>query len=203
MSGDKMKENNTDQKEMQSENIKRKMDGNMLMSFAAIFLSAGTLFILIYQSNLISKQFELQQQQQFASAMPYLLLGLNNDGSNIKFVLANQGLGPAFVEVVRVHYKDTIFENFDLASAHHHLGKLDNNIIDIYSYSNIFPGLLLSPQEKIEHLNLKLSKDIKNDLFTNGDAELEIEYTSIYNERWRIKGVFGIPEKIDRNRLND
>lgn len=197
------KEINTVQQETRSKNPKRKIDGNLLMSFAAIFLSAGTLFILIYQSNLISKQFELQQRQQFASAMPYLLLGLSNDGSNIKFVLANQGLGPAFVEVVRVHYKDTIFENSDLASAHYHLGKMDKNINELYSYSNIFPGLLVSPQEKIEHLNLELSEDIKYDLLTNGDAELEIEYRSIYHERWRIKGVFGIPEKIESERLLD
>lgn len=175
---------------------KRRLDGNLLMSFAAIFLSAGTLFILIYQSNLISKQFELQQQQQFASAMPYLMLSGSFDGTNIKVNLSNQGLGPAFIEAVRVHYKDTVFENSDLAKAYPFLKKMDKNISEAKSYSSILAGLLIPSQESIEHLHLVVPKELKYDLIIEGFAQLEIEYRSIYNERWRVRGFFGIPERI-------
>lgn len=47
-------------------------DSNKLVSFSAILISAVSLFILIYQTNLASKQFELEQKQQLASVKPYL-----------------------------------------------------------------------------------------------------------------------------------
>lgn len=197
MSANKETENDYQQQEAQPQKSKRRLDGNLLMSFAAIFLSAGTLFILIYQSNLISKQFELQQQQQFASAMPYLMLGVaEDDGRNFKVFLWNQGLGPAFIEAVRVHYKDTVLENSDLEEAYSFLEKMDKNISTYTYYSNIFPGRLMSSQETIEHIQFTRPEDIKYDLITNGDAQLEIEYRSIYNERWRIRGLNGLPERI-------
>lgn len=203
MAADDEKEINTVPQDNLSTRAKRKLDGNMLMSFAAIFLSAGTLFILIYQSNLISKQFELQQQQQFASAMPYLMLGKDDDGSNITISLTNHGLGPAFVEAIRVYYKDTVFENLDLAYTYDYLQDVDENIITLYSYSTIFSGQLISPQETKGHLILKKAENAEYDPFSNGDAQLEIEYRSIYNERWRIRDIIGIPEKIESKRLKD
>lgn len=177
---------------------KRKIDGNLLMSFAAIFLSAGTLFILIYQSNLISKQFELQREQQFASVMPYLMLEKgNDDGSKYSIYVTNQGLGPAFVETVRVHYKDTVLERSDLFEAYSYLQKTDTNISVAQYYSTISAGRLIASQETIEHLHLTRRTDMEYDPLTNGDAQLEIEYRSIYNERWRVTGTGGIPERIE------
>lgn len=197
MSANKETENQHQQEKTQSPKSKKWLDGNLLMSFAAIFLSAGTLFILIYQSNLISKQFELQQQQQFASAMPYLMLSSTYDGSNFSINLTNQGLGPAFVEAVRVHYKDTVLENSDLFNAYSFLEQTDKNFSVAVSYSSILPGLLIPSLEEIKHLQMVVPKDIKYDLISEGDAQLEIEYRSIYNERWRIRGLYGIPERIE------
>lgn len=187
---------NEPQQEAQSQ--KRKLDGNLLMSFAAIFLSAGTLFILIYQSNLISKQFELEREQQLALVMPYLMLEKgNDDGSKYSIYVTNQGLGPAFVEAVRVHYKDTVIEHSDLFKAYPYLQKADTNISLAQYYSTIAAGRLIASQETIEHLHLTRQKDMEYDLLTNGDAQLEIEYRSIYNQRWRVTGTDGIPERIE------
>lgn len=190
-------ENDTIPRENEPAKGKRRIDGNLLMSFAAIFLSAGTLFILIYQSNLISKQFELQQQQQFASAMPYLMMSGSFDGTNVKINISNQGLGPAFIEAIRVHYKDTVFENSDLAEAYPFLKKADKNISEAKTYSTIRAGLLIPSQENIEHLHLVRPEELKYDLILEGYAQLEIEYRSIYNEKWRVRGFFGVPERIE------
>lgn len=197
MAENKQTEDELKQQEAKPDTGKRRIDGNLLMSFAAIFLSAGTLFILIYQSNVISKQFELQQQQQFASAMPYLMLSSEFDGTNLRINVSNQGLGPAFVEAVRVHYKDTVFENSDFFNAYYYLKKMDKNISEAKSYHTIKAGLLIPSQESIQHFHLVRPEELKYDLIMEGFAQLEIEYRSIYNERWRVRGFFGIPERIE------
>jgi hypothetical protein len=177
---------------------KRKIDGNLLMSFAAIFLSAGTLFILIYQSNLISKQFELQQKQQYASVMPYLMVSIgNSDDEGYELFIINQGLGPAFIEEVNIHYKDTVFRDHDFFSAYSLLKEQSPNIGTINFFGNIFKGRVLAANEHIVHLSMATPDSLNAEIIRDGVAQMEIVYKSIYDEKWRVMGLSDIPEKVE------
>lgn len=88
-------------------------------------------------------------------------------------------------------------EASDLVRAYSCLFKRDRNISEVQHYSNIFVGRLISSQERIDHLRLTRPKDFEYDLLTNGDAQLEIEYKSIYNEKWHITGISGLPERVE------
>ncbi|MFD2035042.1 hypothetical protein ACFSKL_09580 [Belliella marina] len=74
-------------------------DSNRLLSFSAIFISVVSLFILIYQTSLATKQFELEQKQQLASVMPYLQQWNGyQDEEEFSIIVENFGIGPAFIK---------------------------------------------------------------------------------------------------------
>ena len=172
-------------------------DSNTLLTFSAIFISLVTLFILIYQTSLASKQFDLEQKQQLASVMPYVQIGVGHSTTEeFKIFISNNGIGPAFIKEVRVHYDGKLYENVDFAA-------LINQGIDmyqgkLYEYANIFPGRVLPSNENVLHVSIAKGgeSNINNDIFYNGKAELEIEYASIYDERWVVRGLFNEPVKI-------
>ncbi|KEO72274.1 hypothetical protein [Anditalea andensis] len=95
------------------DNSKFWKDSNRLLSFSAMFISAVTLFILIYQTSLATKQFDLEQKQQLASVMPYLLVATSYMSEDeFTVTVENLGIGPAFIKNVQVHYKDSILSKY-------------------------------------------------------------------------------------------
>ena len=77
-----------------------------LLSLFAFLVSVGTFSTFAYQTYLI-------QKQQYVSTMPYLMLFLNSDGSGEytqhSISLANNGIGPAFIQDIKIHYRDSIY----------------------------------------------------------------------------------------------
>lgn len=74
-----------------------------IVSFSAVLISIGTLIVLIYQTNLMS-------QQQRLSVLPYVTMG--NMGAytpNSRYMVFNNGIGPAFVEKIKVKYKGNTY----------------------------------------------------------------------------------------------
>ena len=173
-------------------------DSNTLLSFSAIFISAVTLFILIYQTNLATKQFDLEQKQQLATVMPYLHIAIGTmDSDEFTLTLENFGLGPAFIKDFRIYYKDSIYEKVDY-------GILVDRLRDAYDYGdyanyyqNILSGSVIAPNTNLEQINISKGNrsDIRDDIFLTEELELEIEYASIYGERWVVRGLFNEPVK--------
>ncbi|HSJ69190.1 MAG TPA: hypothetical protein VK921_16030 [Anditalea sp.] len=171
-------------------------DSNTLLTFSAIFISLATLFILIYQTSLASKQFDLEQKQQLASVMPYIQISAGHSTpEEFKIFITNDGIGPAFLKNIRVHYEGDVYENIDLAKF------IINEKITyqgaLYEYANIFPGNVIPANQSISHLRILKGKqpNIDKDIFYTGQVELEIEYASIYDERWIVRGLFNEPVK--------
>jgi len=171
-------------------------DSNTLLTFSAIFISLVTLFILIYQTSLASKQFDLEQKQQLASVMPYIQVSAGHSNKDeFKIFITNDGIGPAFIKNVRVYYQEEIYEKKDLAKF------ILNDLTDyegyLYEYSNLFAGNVIPANQSLTHLKIQKGKqnNISNDIFYTGQVELEIEYASIYDERWVVRGLFNEPVK--------
>ena len=88
------------------------------ISLTAFFVSVATLFILLYQTNLSHKQYELVREEQYASVMPYLVISYSSDLdvyspdsiTSYELFLSNNGLGPAFIEEVKVIYQGKTYQ---------------------------------------------------------------------------------------------
>jgi len=166
-------------------------NSNKIVSSSAILISLMTLFILVYQTKII-------QQEQRMSVLPYLSLSNYNTGTpNYKYVLKNDGIGPAFIEKVEITYDGKTYDS-DLSIF------LEKNFpemkdIDSVFHSNISPGRLIPAGEAISifevHNSLSSSKRLY-ELLHRHNIGIKITYKSAYNEKWFITKKTDFPKKI-------
>ena len=161
----------------------------------AIIASLGTLFTIVYQTNLIRKQ-------QYASVLPYLEMwdsSPGREGLNYAYVLKNNGIGPAFIKEVKIHYKDTAYQT-DPGIFTYRVIKPVDSIINYY-YNNIKPGTVIPAGTRIELVGVKndsINAPILKKWFARTDSlELEIIYESVYGERWSAKGTAQEPKSLN------
>lgn len=181
------------------DNSKFWKDSNRLLSFSAMFISAVTLFILIYQTSLATKQFDLEQKQQLASVMPYIQVVIGNwDSEEFTVFVENYGVGPAFIKNIKTHYKDSIYVNTDYPIMVNNLIKegVYDGALDFYS--NLGAGSVIPAGRLVEHMKITKGErpNVHHDIFLTDEVEIEIEYASIYDERWIVKVLATEPVKI-------
>jgi len=174
-------------------------NSNRLLSLSAILISAVTLFILIYQTRLASKQFDLEQRQQLASVMPYLLIATGYSNSEeFSVIIENLGIGPAFVKNVRMHYKGEVYEDTDYPLMYERLRGMEDYQGQMGMYSNIMKGAVIPAGRELHHMQIFKGKrpTIHDDIIRKDSVQIEIEYASIYDERWVVKGLHSEPVMI-------
>lgn len=169
---------------------KRFWNSDKILSFTAILISLLTLVVFLYQTNLMRKQ-------QLLSVLPYLAIGNYGLGtSNFTLVLQNDGIGPAFIEDQKIIYLDSTY-HMDLPGfLYAHVPAMDS--LSNISYSNIYPGKMIPPNEKIELLRVNESIEDELKLLRLLEAleiDYEIHYRSIYNERWVLRSGETSPQK--------
>ncbi|MEM9723080.1 MAG: hypothetical protein AAGA10_27680, partial [Bacteroidota bacterium] len=87
-------------------------DGDKVMSIAAMFISLGTLSVLVYQARMAKEQQALFRKQQMMSVYPYLSIFNNGTGGkNYKIALENTGIGPAILRSVKVYAKGNTYDD--------------------------------------------------------------------------------------------
>jgi len=165
---------------------KRFWNTEKLMSFLAIILSVGTLIVFIYQTNLIKKQ-------QYASVYPYLEMGFHGRGTEqMKFVLSNEGVGPAMIKSVQIRQKGEVYEG--------QFSGFLREMTDAEKGDSIqyLAGKMLAVGAHLDLIDCRnaYTSDRMSELISEYEMEVEIEYESIYGERWRIGGGNKIPKKI-------
>ena len=162
-----------------------------LMSLLAILLSVCTLFVFIYQTNLIRKE-------QYASVFPYLQMGFSGSGSaNMSYMLMNEGVGPALIKDVVVLTDEGEYEGSLIELLDELLTKTSRDSLD-FVYSDLVPGNMLPAGETIELVrtrNWYSSQKIQEALMTKVE-ELVVVYESIYGERWRASSNNTVPQKV-------
>jgi FtsP/CotA-like multicopper oxidase with cupredoxin domain len=77
-------------------------NSDRLFGVAAFLISMGMFFVYIYEARLF-------QKQQYASALPYLEMWNSGGGSSYRLLLVNNGVGPAFVRKMGVHYRGKVY----------------------------------------------------------------------------------------------
>lgn len=170
---------------------KRFWNTEKLMSFLAIILSVGTLAVFIYQTNLIKKQ-------QYAAVYPYLEMGFHGRGTeHMKFVLSNEGVGPAMIKSVQIRRNGEVYEGRFYSFLREMVETEKADSIQ-YLYSDIVGGKMLAVGAHLDLIDCQnaYTSDRMSELLNEYKLELEIEYESIYGERWRIGGESQVPEKV-------
>ena len=156
------------------------------LSMVAIIASLGTLFTIVYQTNLI-------REQQYASVLPYLEIWNSSNKESYKLVLINNGIGPAFINDVSISFKDSTYHMDPANFLEQVIQKLDtvNNV----GHSNIMAGGLIPAGRKVDLLEVK--EDSTNayrlwSWFSGNDTSridkpnIIITYSSVYGEKWKI-----------------
>ncbi len=190
-------------------NIRKYFNPDKIVGTSAFIISLGTFLALVYQARISHEQAELSREQAklnreqaelireqgelnrkalYNSMLPYLHL-YNTQLNTYELVLENNGLGPAFIQDIRVHYKGKIYEgdhnNFLLKVI------LPTQAIN-YHYTNIGKGMVIPAGRKI---SLVVAHDpVINtirlrEIFEKQTATLEITYSSVYDEKWKLDGM--------------
>lgn len=180
-----------------------------IVGLTALIVSLLTLIVFVYQTNLLRKQ-------QYMSAYPHLSLMNEKSGTlQYSFGLSNHGVGPAFIESVKVSASNDMVYDDIIHYVEKTMGKQDS--IN-YVYSNLWVGRLIPANEKINLIQLldenmikdwglvttvkttKSTLDRANKLYqilNDDEIDIEIIYSSVYGEKWRIGNHSNVPKKIE------
>ena len=116
----------------------RKWNTDRIIGICAILISLGSLFIIVYQTQII-------HDSERASVMPYLELGMSIDDSQQRITIGNTGLGPAFVKSIEIlENEESIYEGPPSVFA---LSQISSDTIQFEKYYSdlILPGMLIPP----------------------------------------------------------
>lgn len=172
-----------------------KWSSDRWFSLVAIITSFGTLFTIVYQTQLTRKQ-------QYASVLPYLEMWNNRpgpQGHNYQYTLYNNGIGPAFIKDFKVHYQDSIYEMDPATFTIEVIKPLDS--VANFRYSNISKGRLIPAGQQLNLIgvtNDTVNAPILVKWFGSDDSlQVEIIYESVYGERWSAKGLAQEPKALN------
>jgi hypothetical protein len=183
----------------------KKLNADRIVSVSAIIVSLATVFLIIYQTNLM-------RQEQKSSVMPSLMIGYGSSNDTLNNILneriwiENRGLGPAFIQKILV--KDSLGK---------HEGDLYNYFEVINSNKNavgirrVFPGLIIPKNEGMtlyQKYSDSASKVTLGNYFQypyepsnlskieNHSAVIIIYYTNIYDDEWKIESHSSVPTEV-------
>lgn len=148
----------------------------LTFSVLAVLISLLTLFVYIYQSNLM-------KTQQKMSVWPHLSFGPSAGQDYFRLILINKGVGPALVRDVKIKVNGLQLEGVE--------DIIPDSIDAPFSYSSIWPGQVIMAGEKLEVL---ATEDVRvvNHLFNlmkKDQLAVEICYCSVYDDCWTSYGM--------------
>jgi hypothetical protein len=186
-----------------------RLNTDRVVSLTAMLVGLGSLFIIVYQTALL-------REQQSASALPYVMVGIVANPERTYITARNTGVGPALIEDVVVRYQG---------------GEVKKDPHDFFSevrpeaaamglgVDRLIPGRLVSAGEVVWMLGTDgerapplLGEFLS--LFDLGDAPqswydgvgvrksgpdkaiIEITYRSVYGERWRVTSDSVVPREL-------
>jgi hypothetical protein len=173
---------------------KKFWNADKVVSLSAMSIALFTLVVLLYQSHILDKQYEVTVKQQKASVLPYIQLFAISGDDSFAIKITNKGLGPAFIKGLYIKEKDSTFLHYSLYDFY-----VDNNTDTVYSYNaaGIIDGVVLSPGEEMELFSarggssgLEPIRDFFYPYFSKDDQMFFIEYQSVFGDGWIINTAF-------------
>jgi hypothetical protein len=188
-----------------------RINTDRVLAVSAMLVGLGSLFIIVYQTILL-------REQQSASALPYLMLGMQTNSERTYLFARNTGVGPALIDDVVVRYQgrelrqdpyDFVLEvRPDVASAGLRLGVdklIPGRLVPAGEWINMFgadgdTGRVMEttllglfdigevPQSWYDNTGVPKSGPDK--------AIIEVTYRSVYGERWRVSSDSVVPRPL-------
>lgn len=159
-----------------------------ILSTSALFISVISLIALIYQSYLAREENKLIQMQQSASVLPHLNQWYSDYNNAFKFVVGNKGVGPAFIEDVKIDLDKThTFNNTN--DLFHYIFKNTKGLDTIpYITSTLIKGFVLPANEEINVLEVNGTENIKilKEALNTKDIVYKIKYRDVYGSEWLL-----------------
>jgi hypothetical protein len=187
--------------------IRDSFSTDRIVSLSAMVVGVSSLFVTVYQTHLM-------RQAQSASALPYLMVGVQSNSEGAYLTLSNKGLGPALLESVRIRHEGRTFDE----DPHDFFVRMrpDRNNSAL-AVDRLAVGRLIPAGERLMTLGMdgdergRMLVDLLN-LYELADvprawlaalkvpanarrAVIEITYASVYGERWRITSDRLVPER--------
>jgi hypothetical protein len=187
-----------------------KLNTDRIVSLSAMVAGLGSLFIIVYQTH-------LTRQAQHASMLPYLMFAVSANDGGVHIALSNAGVGPALVEDIRVRYRGQAFEgdahDFYLAQG---LATTEDLSVNSVMSGRLIPAgawlEMVGVEDAVgtergqaflgEVLRLFEVAEVPDSWYAAfGDAPsdqavIEIVYTSVYGDRWRVRSDQIVPEQL-------
>ncbi len=187
---------------------RRVWDADRVLSLSAMAVGVCSLFITLYQTH-------LTRQAQQASVLPYLAFAIISTNDGAYLTLRNDGVGPGRLDAVRVHYKGrtTALDPYDFYLANRSGPRPAGLAVD-----RVTPGRLLPANSTIMMLGSSSSTDgpaVLREMITMfaladvppswidelkargvDKAVIEIDFSSVYGDRWRIRSDQLVPKPL-------
>ena len=169
---------------------KKFWSSDKFLSLLAFLISIGTFFTFAYQTYLI-------QKQQYASVLPYLSIRYDVGSEYFRIDVANNGVGPAIIQDFMVIYGDSIYTSTNQLV--YGMIKPDSSGNYAISSFDLSAGYALPSKQTITILSSRSTQmaDSLKTLFLSGSAKIEIVYSSVFKEKWRITTDSYAPESVD------
>lgn len=185
------------------------LNTDRVVSLSAMLVGLGSLFIIVYQTALL-------REQQAASALPYVMVGVMANPDRTYIVARNTGVGPALIEEVVIRYHGSAIKK----DPHDFFREArPQAVTGGFSVDRLIPGRLVSAGEAVlmlgtegEQAPVMLGEFLK--MFDLGDAPqswydsvdapksgpdkaiIEITYRSVYGDRWRVMSDTVVPQAL-------
>jgi hypothetical protein len=179
-----------------------KFDADRVLAVSAMAVSIGTLAALGYSTY-------LTRQAQHASVLPYLYVALSSNERGANLLLENTGIGPALVDDVRIHYqgRDVFADPYDfylglhpeqkgLAVDHVAPGRLIPAGATLQMFGSVDPQFLKPLLQLFDVSDVPDSWYEGQGMTRKNKAVIEITFSSVYGDRWRIRSDRVVPERF-------
>lgn len=179
--------------------VKKKsfISSDKLIGLTAMVVSLVTLIIFVKQTNIMDRQSRL-------SALPYLMVEQSTNGERklIQFTLVNHGVGPAIIEGRKIIYQGKEYNQDFYQFMTQSLPELKG--IEPLNWSNIYKGQAIPSNGRVVMIAIGGDEETFNRFGTilkslqqDNTFYFEIEFKSIYGEKWRISNEETVPMLVE------
>jgi hypothetical protein len=183
-----------------------RINTDRVVSLSAMVVGLGSLFIIVYQTALL-------REQQAASVLPYVMIGMQATSERSYVFARNTGVGPALIEDVVLRYqgREIRQDPYDFLLEVRPESARDDGL----SVDRLIPGRLVPAGEWINMLGSEgdgqRMAGVLMGLFDIGEvpqswydargivksgpnkAIIEVTYQSVYGDRWRVSSDNPVP----------
>jgi len=193
---------------------KMKWDTDRTVAVCAMLVGLGSLFIVLYQTTLM-------RDQAKASVLPYLMIAYISNNEGVYLTMRNVGLGPARIDRIRVLHDDSTFDGDPYA---YYATLADAKVpADRVYRDRVLPGMLIPSSSVWQMIGSPNPTQMAGEILRTfalvavqdpvpsrgptadaptgeaavaGKAVLEIEYSSVYGEHWRVRSDRVVPDAL-------